>query len=1462
MQPGILLESLESVRRRVRLLAVAFGAGLVLTVVVGLLVASVAADYLLNLPAIPRLALVLAAAGTVACGTWRWLVKPLLARLTLNDVAGRVERTYPQFQDRLRSTVDILTERETGRPVPGSDIMKQRVVSEAARLTQSLDLSRVVVARPVWYSSTGALGAIGLLVLLAMAVGPQFDQLALARLFTPFASNPWPKSVEIEAANAVPDRVTVGQRVDVDVRLTRGDRSSRRATIFYCYGDADGRFGPVQQEYMTRGDDGVYHAALDAKVPESLAGTAAATGLMKIWTESGDGRLDVAPVRVVQRLTIERVEAVVTPPPYAALPPVRMDLASNPAAMTVGSAVRLTATFSKPLATDQPVTAELLGAGGSGAAEALRWTATSPTTAVATFTAATSIRFHLHATDTDGLHNAAAEEFELVVRPDQNPSVMIENPRRNEDCTPQAVIPLQAVAEDDFGITSVTLVVDRLGDKKRWEVPLVHDAAATSSAVQWARVDTTAAAGGGDLLRFRANYDFDLGKVTSDLKPGDVLDYYLLAHDNFSLNGATHPAVASGHLRLNIISQDELTNQVTAELQTTADQVATLKRNQADTQRQTSELAKATAGKPQMDDADRAAADRLSGQQGTLASQAKSVANRMAEVQRRLDENRSTNAELKNTAKDVADLLNSAAEGPMKGAAAAVADAKAAPKPDARQQDFKDAQSGQVQSGEQLQKAMDRMGNIGSLSRTIENLRDLLAQQQKLSADTAAAGKATLGQTADQMKPEDKAKLDALAKAQAGLADKTAKALDEMAKDADKLAKSDPSSSAAMKQAASTGQQQNVVPNQAKASQKTGENKQSEAQSAQKQAELGLQMMLADLREAERHKLDELNRKLAELQQQVAVLIRRQSGHNLDTLAALGATFPGGPDAAGKAALFEQAERDPQLPPPTPDLANLSAGQEQTERNTRDVAKAAEDLPDGAAPADHLTDAADQMERAIVHLRAERLAAAYTPPQSRALDALLAAKRVIDEQKKKSDEQQDQQKKEAIRQVFIQIRVAQAAVNARTVVIDGAPRVDGARRREDAMALTPLAGDQGKVADQAAALDERLAGLGSIVYSWANRDIVKHMRDVKDALGQQQTGPVVQARQRQVLDELDAVIADLMVKPEHSQFVQHSGAAQKGGGGKSSPGIPSEAELRLLKDLQVAENTATADIAKAGAHDKGETLELGTREGDLRGLLDKLIQKASQGQLRLPAEPDNRDQLPEEQAAKGGAGPDIGEKIDEQELQNDLIGEGAKAAPKPAAGADAAPGDNKPGQPPATRPARRPGDKPPAPEEGDHELALVGGRMARARQRLAINDDPGPVTQEIQRRILDNLDHLIEEARKKEAQQQNQDPQKGQKGEDMAQAKPGQAQPQPGQPKPGQQKGGTSPAQAATPGGTAGQPGGPDVALQEGRMWGQISPRERNAVSESATEKPLDKYRALVDDYYRAMSTRAKAAGQ
>jgi hypothetical protein len=255
--------------------------------------------------------------------------------------------------------------------------------------------------------------------------------------------------------------------------------------------------------------------------------------------------------------------------------------------------------------------------------------------------------------------------------------------------------------------------------------------------------------------------------------------------------------------------------------------------------------------------------------------------------------------------------------------------------------------------------------------------------------------------------------------------------------------------------------------------------------------------------------------------------------------------------------------------------------------------------------------------------------------------------------------------------------------------------------------------------------------------------------------------------------------------------------------------MPSEAELQLLKALQLAVNKSTRIIDQQKDKDKEKLLALGGRQGEMRNLLDKMIQRATQGKVKLGPEPDNRDQLPEE--AKKGA-------VEDQELDNQLLNQKLTE------------------------------------DQTENTIKLTGDRMARSRQRLALNNDPGEITQEIQKRIVIDLDGLIEQARNQQAQMRpGQRPQRGNQGQ----------QPQPGQGNRGQQQiangqrreNGQNPAQESVlaPGGQ------PQVDIsqqikQEMREWASLHPRDRQAIVEGEQEKVNPKYQKLVDDYYKTLN--------
>lgn len=260
--------------------------------------------------------------------------------------------------------------------------------------------------------------------------------------------------------------------------------------------------------------------------------------------------------------------------------------------------------------------------------------------------------------------------------------------------------------------------------------------------------------------------------------------------------------------------------------------------------------------------------------------------------------------------------------------------------------------------------------------------------------------------------------------------------------------------------------------------------------------------------------------------------------------------------------------------------------------------------------------------------------------------------------------------------------------------------------------------------------------------------------------------------------------------------------------------MPSEAELRLLKALQGAVNNSTIkiDADKDKAKDKDKLLALGGRQGEMRDLLDKMIQKATQGKLKLGPEPDNKDQLPEE-AKK--------DDVEDQEFEKQLLQDKVSD------------------------------------DQTTNSVKLTGDRMARSRQRLALNNDPGKVTQEIQKRIQIDLDNLIKLAQQQQAQMKPGKPKPGDKSK-----QPGQGQPQPGPQqvaKNGQhQENGKTPAQQST----FAQGGPPQVDISQDikemmKQWGQLHPRDRDAVLEGASEKVNPKYQKMVEDYFKSLSEKA-----
>jgi hypothetical protein len=531
MPSNSVLDALQGIRGRVRWIALLFGGGLCAATAVGLLLALVFFDWALVLPVVARAALLVGVVGGVCVAIHHWMVRPAVSALSLSDIAGRIEHTFPQFDDRLRSTVDF-----SRADVPGSEALKQRVISQATQLAQQVNLRDVIRLRPMWYSLAGGAGSVLLVAALLLFGSRPYVDAALDRLA--MGNRAWPKTVEIALDDPLPQRVAVGDRIPVRIHLTKGDRTSRKAFIYYRYDQ-----GPWQQELMTRAD-GFYTAALDARLDQGQS-----SGRISVRLESGDDERELPPILIVPRLETAGIEAQVLPPPYVKpRRPSTVNLVERPVVVVgVGSDVAIRITFTKPLAADKPV--ELLPAVGTklpASASSIIWERPADNVAVARLVAADPMRFTIHATDIDGFENSPGSELELSVREDQPPTVQIEEPRRSEDRTPDAEFDVKAVAEDDYGIDNAQLVVHRFSEQNnsqqnQWVIDLVKDGAAAANS-SWELTDSTM-----DHQRYRLGYHWVLQSLAgANLKPGDVLEFFIQVKDNFDLNGKQHDWVPSG----------------------------------------------------------------------------------------------------------------------------------------------------------------------------------------------------------------------------------------------------------------------------------------------------------------------------------------------------------------------------------------------------------------------------------------------------------------------------------------------------------------------------------------------------------------------------------------------------------------------------------------------------------------------------------------------------------------------------------------------------------------------------------------------------------------------------------------------------------------------------------------------------------------------------------------------------
>ncbi len=463
-----------------------------------------------------------------AVATGSGVIRPLVRRLTWNDLAALAEHGEPSLGERLTSAVGLLRQQPHGSPE-----LIAAVVDDASERAEQFDLTRAVSMRGAmaWFMA-GGIGAV-LVVLPAIVQPDPFAHLGKRFLF------PW---ADIDRVGRFTVEVAPGDTV-----VAVGSDVSFSATVQSRFGEAV----PRDQAWLEwTGNAGTPNRVKMVAAIESNHGTQAFAVTLPRLTGSLTYRAIVAgnasrrhQIMAVDPPAVASLKARIEPPAYtkrSAAP------ARDPARIEAweDSLVTLEIEATRPLEQAE-VTWPCMPAEGkslSGAAssrivplkpgdDGKRWSAT--------VVAEASGPFSFKLRDEYDLVNPPEAARRVVVRPDAPPIVAVVAPDEFKETSPDDSLTLAIIARDDVAVASAEL---------HYTIERGQGSTGPTSGNVVAPLD-----GLGTPL---ARGESALSLTTLALKPGDAISYRVRVTDNRPAPRGPNITWSTTHL-LRIIEHSE-----------------------------------------------------------------------------------------------------------------------------------------------------------------------------------------------------------------------------------------------------------------------------------------------------------------------------------------------------------------------------------------------------------------------------------------------------------------------------------------------------------------------------------------------------------------------------------------------------------------------------------------------------------------------------------------------------------------------------------------------------------------------------------------------------------------------------------------------------------------------------------------------------------------------------------------
>jgi len=1160
MSDDRLLQKLNGLRMRVRLLLFADGVGVVLAAAMVAAFLAALIDYLLLLPAPARLLIALLVVGGLLVALRRYVMPAILADIDLDEIAGLLDSRFAESEDRLTSAIAFRRS-----SVLASLPMIRRVVEQADELVERIPTEAVVrIRRPMITVAIAAFLFSGMATI-AWAV-PGFVRTAFNRYVSPYGSAQWPRRVLIEPLTGDVKR-PLGESFEARARIVRGMDASLRVYVW---------------TELTGGQRRRLPMAYDPKAGEYLHSFTGLSEGFSYWFEAGD---DVAPgsgeafrVVVVPRPSVLEAVLEITDPPYVkGSEPRRMTLGDSPVSVVEGSSGRLTVRVNKAVGLDSAgrpragVTppgmptvcmASIGSAGDRFAAE---------------FPIVTGGSLAVHLVDNDGFDNRGGMTYTLVVRSDELPRVVLVEPPPVVEVTPMATVHVLISVEDDFGITRLALQANVDGPAD--QPPAVFD---LSDRLRPGR----------GLGRYSAEVGWAWELRRLSLKPGDGVSYQAIATDCFELNGRRHPSVRSTPMRLKVVSPEQLGDRIREEVMHLKGTLRDLLTGQESLLEQAEGIRREFDKTRGLPDPERRSLEQTAARQVQLAARSTHLSGRFRRLVDRIDANRLEMAELRARSLEAWRTLGSLAVGSMKQAGERLQHAiQSSTSPMGQAESLGiavDAQRSGVDDLRSLLAEMERWGDFQDIIRQVQHLLD---QQERQTQSTHRLGQRTIGRQTESLPPPLHAELKDHEKQQRRLAEDVVRLRENLGRMVRTIGPTDPKAGEALDGARRVAEALEPDRRMTAAAVSIAANRMAEAQSEQRAAEEGIRQVLAALERREADHLENLDRQLRGVVERVQGMMGDQQRLSEETL-----RLKGGSTEELKRR--ELVERQRGLARSAWAVADELAGVARADGPTRGLRRAGT----------RMNQAADQLAEGKPDLA--------TSEQDRAMQDMKDVLEHLQKLAAEAGAERAAKSLEAIRDEMKKLRDVQADLNGRLGELVRASSNGQDLSRAEWRRVDRLADQQREVGAGWEKLRARVEA--APVYDWVMRQVgediktLAHRYDQRllDARSTEMAGDVLE-HMTQLVNGLAQELPDI----EESPFAEQGGSGQGSPTGKTKS-VPTAAELTVLKAMQMMVNRRTRDLDLVGDL-RGrnseayleELRQLGNRQEQVRALAEEISRR-------------------------------------------------------------------------------------------------------------------------------------------------------------------------------------------------------------------------------------------------------------